>query len=93
MKKWFVYILECKNGSLYTGITNDLKKRFKMHCEGKAAKYTRAFGVKRMVYKKKCLSKSSALKKEAAIKNLPRQSKLDLIHATEFPRLLPEGLH
>jgi len=78
-KTWYVYILICNNGSLYTGITNDLKKRYKRHCEGKASKYTRSFGVKALAYKEKCSSKSSALKKEVKIKRFTRPEKLALI--------------
>jgi putative endonuclease len=76
---WCVYVIECKNGSLYSGITNNLEKRIAMHKAGKGAKYTRSFGVKKLSFKENCRNKSSALKKEAAIKKLSRQKKLDLI--------------
>ncbi|HCM42714.1 MAG TPA: endonuclease [Candidatus Omnitrophica bacterium] len=65
---WFVYILECRNQSLYTGMTNDLEKRVNLHRNGKAAAYTRSFGVTGLVYSEACATKSKALKREAQIK-------------------------
>jgi putative endonuclease len=82
MKKnrgWHIYILECGNGSLYTGIAKDVKKRLDEHKSGKGAKYTRSFGVKRLVYEEAARTRSGALKREAAIKRLERPEKLKLI--------------
>lgn len=81
MKKaeWTVYILECGDSTLYTGITNDIGKRIKAHNEGKGAKYTRSHLPVRLVYKEECEDKSSALKRELAIKALTREEKLALI--------------
>jgi predicted GIY-YIG superfamily endonuclease len=76
---WLVYILRCGDGSLYTGITNDLTKRLKTHAAGKASRYTRSRLPVTLVYKEGRRSKSSALKREAAIKKLPRKAKLQLI--------------
>jgi putative endonuclease len=76
---WFVYILECSDGSLYTGITNDLSRRLKEHKDGVGAKYTKSHPVVRCVYSESCDSRSSALRREAAIKALPRATKLALI--------------
>ena len=76
---WFVYILECNNKSFYTGITNNLEKRFKAHREGRGGSYTRAFGARRMVYTEKLKTKSSALKREIEIKQCTRSEKLSLI--------------
>ena len=78
---WYLYILECENGSLYTGITNNLEKRFNAHKTGKGAWFTRVFGVKKILYTEVCLDKSSAFKREREIKSWTRQEKIDLIEA------------
>ncbi len=74
-----LYILLCKDNTLYTGITNDLERRFKEHKEGKASKYTRARKVKKIVYTEKLKNKSLALKREIEIKKLNRKQKDALI--------------
>jgi putative endonuclease len=76
---YFVYIIECKDGSLYTGITTDVLRRFREHQKGVGAHYTRAKGVKKIVYKESCSDRSSASKREAQIKRLSREGKLLLI--------------
>lgn len=73
-----VYIIRCTDGSLYTGITNNLQRRFALHCSGKASRYTRSRGVDKIVYTQNTTTKSSALKREAQIKRLSREKKLDL---------------
>jgi putative endonuclease len=73
-----VYILECADGTLYTGITTDLKRRLKEHQAGTGARYTRARGAVRMVYTEKHKNRSTASKREAEIKRLPRARKLKL---------------
>lgn len=78
-RRWLVYILHCRDGSLYTGVTNDLTKRLKAHSAGKASKYTRSRRPVRLVYEEPQRSKSFALKREAEIKRLPRSKKLCLI--------------
>lgn len=77
-KKWVVYILECGDGTLYTGITDDFERRFKMHSEGKGAKYTRGRGPLTLRFLEECTDHSTALKREIAIKRLPRQEKWNL---------------
>lgn len=72
----FVYMLRCKDGSLYTGWTDDLQHRLKMHQEGKGAKYTRGRGPLELVYREELPDKASALKREYAIKQLKRSEKL-----------------
>lgn len=79
MKKWFVYILECADGTLYTGITNDLLSRIEKHKLGTGAKYTRSRGVKKILHQEIFNTKSKALKREAEIKNLTRSEKLKLL--------------
>ena len=75
-KQWFVYILECGDGSFYTGVTNDVDKRMKAHAEGKGSKcvYQKGFG--KLLRVKLCEDKSDACKCEYAIKKLPRAEKL-----------------
>ena len=73
--RWLVYLLRCRDGSLYTGITNDLPKRLKAHAAGRASKYTRSRLPVRLAYSEPQRSKSAALKREAAIKGLRRAEK------------------
>ncbi len=75
-----VYILECSDGSLYTGIATDLEKRIEEHRAGKGAKYTRAKGVKKIRHTEHGLSRSEALKRELQIKGWSHQKKLALIN-------------
>lgn len=79
MSKWFVYILRCRNGSLYTGITNNLEARLAKHTAGKGAKYTRAFGPVRLVYRKRMKSPTAARQREAEIKSWPKAAKEQLV--------------
>jgi putative endonuclease len=72
-------MLRCRDGSLYTGITNDLPKRLEAHTAGKASKYTRSRRPVRLAYSEPRRSKSAALKREAAIKRLCRAEKDRLI--------------
>jgi len=78
---YFVYILKCADGSLYTGITTDLKRRFAEHKDKKGGGYTSAHGAKRIVYSEKHPTRSSALKREAEIKSWSRENKLKLIRS------------
>ena len=77
---WYVYILICRDGTLYTGMTNDLEARIAAHNNGKGAKYTRGRAPLTLGAYFVCSSKSEALKKEADIKKLNRQAKLELIN-------------
>ncbi len=76
---WLLYLLRCSDGSLYTGITNDLPKRLKAHDSGKASRYTRSRLPVTLAYTEPHRSKSSALKREVAIKKLRRFEKLRLV--------------
>jgi putative endonuclease len=82
---WFVYILRCEDGSLYTGITTDLARRFKQHVEKTGARYTRSHTVAECVYTETCASRSAALIREAAIKKLSRAEKLACISGAQAP--------
>jgi predicted GIY-YIG superfamily endonuclease len=72
---WVLYILECKDGTYYTGITNDLSRRVQQHNKGAASRYTRSRRPVKVIYQERCRNRSSALKKEYAIKALSRQEK------------------
>ena len=76
----YVYILECSDGTLYTGYTTSVENRIKKHNEGKAAKYTKFRTPVKLQYHEAFNSKSEALKRENAIKNMNRQEKLMLIN-------------
>ena len=76
---WYVYILRCGDGTLYTGITDDIPRRLAAHRAGKGAKYTRGRGPLEVVYIQKVPDKSAALKREITIKKLTRQEKEQLI--------------
>lgn len=73
-----VYVLECADGTLYTGITTDLQRRFKEHRNKKGGNYTLAHGVKKIVYAENLPNRSDALKREAEIKSWSREKKLTL---------------
>ena len=75
---WNVYILECKDGSLYTGVTTDVKRRFKEH-KNKATRYTRSHPPRKITYTENFPTQSQALKREAEIKRLTRKKKLALV--------------
>lgn len=75
----FVYMLRCKDGSLYTGWTNDLEHRLAMHNSGRGAKYTRGRGPMELVYSEELPDKEAALRRECAIKKLRREQKLALL--------------
>ena len=81
---WLIYILECGDGSLYCGITNNIEKRLKQH-KGEiigGAKYTRSHWPCKLVYKEKSASRSEASQREAIIKKMSRDEKQNLINST-----------
>jgi putative endonuclease len=75
---WIVYILECADGSLYTGITKDLDRRLAEHAAGKGARYTTGRGPLRLVYRETCQGRAEASRRETAIKLLRRAQKRQL---------------
>ena len=77
---WYLYILRCGDGTLYTGITTDVDKRFEAHASGKGAKYTRGRGPLSLVYREECGDHSAALKRELEIKAMTRQQKETIIN-------------
>lgn len=76
---WFVYMLRCGDGTLYTGITDDVERRLAVHRSGKGAKYTRGRGPLELVYQEEQPDKSAALRRELEIKRLRRTQKEELI--------------
>lgn len=75
---WYVYILHCGDGTLYTGITDDVPRRLAAHRSGRGAKYTRGRGPLELVYQEELPDKSAALRREYAVKQLKRSEKLAL---------------
>lgn len=79
-KSWYLYILRCGDGTLYTGITTDVEARLEIHRSGKGAKYTRGRGPLELVYREECENHSQALKRELAVKAMSREEKQSLIN-------------
>lgn len=78
-KTWWVYMLQCGDNTLYTGMTDNIDRRIAEHQAGKGAKYTRERSPITLVYKEKCENKSQALRRESQIKHLTRREKIALI--------------
>ena len=80
-KRWFVYIVKCKDQTLYTGISRDVEKRVKEHSNTKRCRYTRSRQPVKLVYKQRCSNHSVAMKREKQIKRLDKKKKLELVKA------------
>ncbi len=78
---WYVYILRCGDGSLYTGITDNIPRRLAAHQAGRGAKYTRGRGPLKLVYQEEVSDKTAALRREIEIKRLKRAEKERLIES------------
>ena len=85
---WFVYVLECVDGSLYTGISTDVARRFKQHCSGKGARYTRGRTPVRVLASFRFETQSLALRAEIRIKKLSAAQKRALCLQAEISGLL-----
>ena len=81
MSAWQVYMLRCRRGTLYTGVTTDVARRLKAHNSGRGAAYVRRNGPGELVYLEAAPGHSEALRREAAIKRLARSRKLGLLTA------------
>lgn len=81
MRLWNVYIVECRDGTLYTGITNDLERRMAEHNRGAGCRYTSGRRPVKLCYCESFCDRSSAMRREAAIKGLSKREKLILIDA------------
>ena len=84
---WIVYMLECADKTLYTGITNDLDRRMAEHAAGKGARYTRGRGPFRLVYRETCQNRAEAARRETAIKVLDRAHKRQLCTSSSMGRM------
>ena len=80
---WYVYMLRCRDGSLYTGYTDDVQRRLRVHNSGKGAKYTRSRLPVILVYQEELPDKSAALNGEIAIKQMRKPEKESLINEKE----------
>jgi predicted GIY-YIG superfamily endonuclease len=78
-ESWTLYILRCRDGSLYAGISTDVDRRLTQHHDGRASRYTRSRRPVTIVYRESCASRSDALKREYAVKALSRAAKERLI--------------
>lgn len=83
MKSWFVYMIRCLDGSLYTGCTNHIIRRWNEHLEGKGAKYLKANKPKLMVFVEEHPDRSDAAKREYEIKQYSKKKKEDLIRSIQ----------
>lgn len=79
---WYVYMVRCRDNSLYTGSTNDLSRRIQVHNSGKGAKYTKSRLPVTLAYREECPDKSTALKRECEIKRLTKAKKEQLAAET-----------
>ncbi|MFZ2537420.1 MAG: GIY-YIG nuclease family protein, partial [Oscillospiraceae bacterium] len=86
LKENYIYILLCDDSTLYTGWTNDLEHRLKVHNEGKGAKYTKPRLPVTLVYSEGFSTKSEALKRECAIKKMTREDKMKLIASQKITK-------
>ena len=87
MASWSVYIVRCRDGSFYTGISNNVPARLQRHNDGRGARYTRSRLPVRLVWRKRVKDKSAALRLEAAMKKLSRARKVLLVKASARQRL------
>lgn len=85
IQPWYVYMVRCSDGTLYTGITPTVAKRIATHNAGKGAKYTRGRTPVTLIFCKECPTKGSALQEEAALKRLSRGKKQELSLSWESP--------
>lgn len=84
---WYVYLVRAENQALYCGISLDAHKRFAQHCTGKGARFFATSPAKALVYVEECADKSTALRREYAIKRLPKSAKEQLVLASINPLL------
>lgn len=83
--RWFVYLVRAQNQALYCGISLDVQRRFAQHCAGKGARFFFTSPAQAVVYVEKCVDKSTALRREWAIKRLPKAAKEQLVLAQSQP--------
>jgi putative endonuclease len=88
---WFLYIVECADGSYYTGVTKDLERRLSEHNKGKASKYTRLRLPVKLRYSEECAGRTEALVRECQVKALPRKKKEELVRGPPAGKRKPSG--
>lgn len=81
---YYVYIIRCRDGSLYTGYTKDLDSRMKLHADGKGARYTKMHKPKKLVHVEEFSSRSEAMKREKKVKKLSHREKLQLVNSKVY---------
>ncbi|HWT16870.1 MAG TPA: GIY-YIG nuclease family protein [Patescibacteria group bacterium] len=81
--RWCLYLIECRNGAWYAGITNDIERRYAMHAAGRGAKFTRAHPPVRLLGTRAFADRSAATKAEHAIRKLPKSKKLAFLKEIE----------
>ena len=86
---WFLYVVECRDGSLYTGVTKDLERRLAEHNAGSASRYTRTRLPVALRYHERCADRTAALVRECAVKALSREAKEALIAGPAGPHARP----
>lgn len=84
-RAWSVYLVECNDGTLYCGISNDVDARIAAHNAGRGARYTRGRAPVRLLWRAECATRSDALRRERAVKALPRTQKLRLLTPVRVP--------
>ena len=82
---WFLYVIECRNGALYTGISNDVTRRYSAHCRGRGARYTRMYPPERLLAVIEFPDKAEASKAEFAFKQLSAEQKRNWCQAHMLP--------
>lgn len=92
MRRWIVYILQCADGSFYTGYTDDVEKRVKKHNAGKGAKYTRSRLPVKLIWTEVYTTKSDAMKRERQIKRLDRKVKEALVGLNEAEKMVVQEI-
>ncbi|MGE5626241.1 MAG: GIY-YIG nuclease family protein [Bacillota bacterium] len=85
--RWWVYVIECESGAWYTGVSNDVERRFRQHADSKGAKYFRLDHPKRVVAGAACADRGEAQKLEASLKKLPRELKREWIRKNPYSRV------
>ena len=82
---WYVYVLRCGDGTLYTGITTDLDRRIREHNEGTGSRYTAARRPVTLLHQETAPDRSTAARREIAVKRMPRAAKLALVRSGSAP--------
>ncbi len=88
--RWWVYLVSCADGTLYTGMTTDVERRLRQHNAGKGARYTRAHGPVSLLVARRCSDRVAAMKLELKVKQLPQARKLAYLQALDDADARPD---